>query len=414
MVNTAFIHAMDDDERFMREYEENASEITKIDMELELLGRRRSDMKSLGIYMESQDDYYTESVSSMIEKLGDKIMKIIKQIKDFCKDFIKKITGKDKKEDKIVEDKIKKLQKENPVLADQVKVKLSQSDFNMNSMKDINEYYKSVDEIIEQLKKDNVDPKSLKGRWQKVKDGLVKNKEAVLVATSILTAAVGVGGLIIKAKQAKPAVDNCYKAINDHATKSEATASRLEMAKEHVEKMKTDNVAMKQSRLSMMADIAAYNQQVSGKNMTAINKLRIKILRSLGDAADKALIKQEVDAKGSIKKGEKSVKRAKKREEFLDGRIKKATGKATYARGVANIDSNIEERTRGYATKGDTPNSVLTGQEMKKMEAEQKFTAEQNDKKIKATAKENDKKIQADAAVARKNRQANQHRNGRN
>lgn len=287
MINTAYIHENDFLVECMQEYNENAEDIQHIMGKLSVDLSRQKDMKALGIYMEDADDYFTESVGSAISALGDKILNLLEKLKTMIKDFSDRLMGRKKIETE-VNSKIDKLRKENPKLADKLEIKLSESDFKIDNVKDLNEYYKNVDELIERLKKDDVDPKTIQGKFEKVKEKLEKNSNAIKSATAIIGAAISVGTLAFKLKDAK-------KTCSDVAAQERHTAAQANLNLSNQKEMvkflrdkKANGDTTATTKLKLFAEMVNHKNLVTGRNLNGLEKLGMKILQAAGDLVENA------------------------------------------------------------------------------------------------------------------------------
>ena len=69
MLDTSFVHAVDDTYFIEAAYEKNMADIQQILTDVNIAATRINDMKMLGIYMESQDDYFVEATSNAVKSL---------------------------------------------------------------------------------------------------------------------------------------------------------------------------------------------------------------------------------------------------------------------------------------------------------------------------------------------------------
>lgn len=194
MISTGYIHACDDLWFIESAYQENMSFIGSIFDDLTIRSMQRNTMKDLGVYTESQDECFTESVADAVRKVGEKVIEIVERIKQFVKDVIGKIRGAKIKHKALGKD-MDALEKSNPELAEKVKVAVASGDIDFATMRGISDYYKEIDKIMADIEKNKVDPKSLRGRLDAAKKKLNENQETVKSIAAILGLATAATGL---------------------------------------------------------------------------------------------------------------------------------------------------------------------------------------------------------------------------
>ena len=194
MISTGYIHACDDLWFIESAYQENISFIDGILGELAIRSMQKDTMKDLGVYTESQDEYFAESVADAVRKVGEKVIEIVERMKQFVKDVIAKIRGMKIKHKALGKD-MDKLEKSNPELAEKVKVAVASGDIDFATMRGISDYYKEIDKIMDDIEKNKVDPKSLRGRLDAAKKKLNENQETVKSIAAILGLATAATGL---------------------------------------------------------------------------------------------------------------------------------------------------------------------------------------------------------------------------
>lgn len=222
MINTSFIHACDDAYMIESTYEENARTINELTCTLDILSQQKRDLKMFGIFTESKEEYFNESASDVIEKIGQKILDIIQKFKDFMSDLFRKWKERSwaKKDDV---QKLRELEKKDPKLAARMEAYVQNGDIDMKSFKDINDFYKNCDDILKEMEKKNVDPKSIKGRWEKAKAALNDKKGAVSAIATALGLIATASGLVITYQKYK---QNCEKDMLNEADTIKAKAEK--------------------------------------------------------------------------------------------------------------------------------------------------------------------------------------------
>lgn len=193
MISTSFIHACDDAYMIESTYEDNARDIYELTGTLDVLSQQRRDLMSFGIFTESKEGYYTESVADGIEKIGQKILDILKKFKEFMDDLFRKWKERSwQKKDDV--QKLREIERKDPKLAARMEVAIQSNQLDFRSFKDINDFYKNCDEVLKEIEKKNVDPKSIRGKWEKAKSELNNkqgNVSAIATALGLVAAATG-------------------------------------------------------------------------------------------------------------------------------------------------------------------------------------------------------------------------------
>lgn len=277
MISTSFIHACDDAYMIESTYEDNAREIYELAGTLDVLSQQRHDLMSFGIFTESKEEYYTESVSSAIEKIGQKILDIIKKFKEFMDDLFRKWKERSwQKKDDV--QKLREIERKDPKLAARMEAAIQNNQLDFRAFKDINDFYKNCDEVLKEAEKKNVDPKSLRGKWEKVKAEL-NDKQGNIAAIAAALSLVALGtGCVIKYQQYK---SNCAKKIAEEGDNIRNEASvKLQKISNEVDaltKMQQSGDDYAGSKAAILAEMA---NQVDAMSKVEVNK-RVQLTRHI-------------------------------------------------------------------------------------------------------------------------------------
>lgn len=191
MIDTSYLKVLQEQDTIMNEYFESVEEIDAIVNPITVAGIRRNQEMELGIFTESADDAYMESVKDAVTTLGNKIIEIINRIKDFIKSIPTKI--KESSWNKADTDKkMEMVKKKDPKRYNEIKVYVDKGMLDFNSFKSMNEFYANFDDLMTTLEKKDADEKSIRGKFEKLKKTFENNKKTVeAVAASLGLIATG-------------------------------------------------------------------------------------------------------------------------------------------------------------------------------------------------------------------------------
>lgn len=211
MINRSYIHAYDNVDKYENIINED---ITYIEYTLDEIKYYEQKIDNL-LFIEGAESenvlLYTEGVSELIKSVGNRILDIIKRINKFFSDTIKNI--KDlcwNKKDTI--DKIKAEVNEDPAKASKkIHNLISEGKLSVDDFRSLAGYYKEVDNVLDQLKKDSADPKSLMAKIDKAEDRFNKAKKGLLLGAEIAGAALTVHKFIQIFQKNDPLKDGTLK-----------------------------------------------------------------------------------------------------------------------------------------------------------------------------------------------------------
>lgn len=235
MIYTGYLKTLQDQDTIMNQYLESVHEIDSITNPIKVAEMRRNQEIELGIFTESGDELFQESVKDAVTTLGNKIIEIINRIKDFITGIPQKIKEASwNKAD--IDKKMQMVKKEDPKRYNDIKVYVDKGMLDFNSFKSMSEFYDNFDKLMDELEKKDADEKSIKAKFNKFKETLVKNKETIATVSAVLgLAATGTAIALNYAKfrnETDRRIDNEVKQISDKADKG---IQRARILKEKIE-----------------------------------------------------------------------------------------------------------------------------------------------------------------------------------
>lgn len=209
---------------------------------------------------------YEEAKKSFLQKVGEKIL----EIRDKFIEFIDKIIDKIKTfsfNHKSNEQKLRKLLKEHPEFKNDTLMVIKDGTLNLDNIKSLKELNDNFDEIIKLAKKGNVDPNSLKGKFEEAKEKyekrLKKTAEVAKNASIIITASLALATFGPKLMEWMKKMENSKK---EERVASKATYEAVYMLKDETG---TDIEPREIERKSKDRDII--KRDASGKHVVLSN-----------------------------------------------------------------------------------------------------------------------------------------------
>lgn len=185
MIDTSYVQALQEQNEIQRVYEESVNEINAITNPIRIAAMRREQEMELGIFTESGDDLYMESVKTAVTALGDKIIELLQRLKDFITGIPDKIKNASwNKAD--VDKKMDMIKKDDPKRYEAMKVYVDKGMLDFNTFKSMKDFYAGFDDLMDELEKKDADEKTLRGKFEKFKKSLVKNKDAIATTAAVL------------------------------------------------------------------------------------------------------------------------------------------------------------------------------------------------------------------------------------
>lgn len=331
MIDTTFVHAYDEAAEIGAEYRHNMSEINGCIGKIAMAKMQREDLESMGIFTESSNEYYEESVGSAVKQLGDKIIEMINKLKDFINEKIQKIkTHFWKNTD--TEKKLEMIKRKDPAALEKIQWAVDAGKIDLNSFKDLNNFYDHIDDVVEKLQKSGQDPHTLKGKLQAAKDTLEKNQKTVAAVAAILgLAATGVA-IVMNVNKYKTAKENAEVDFEKASKRGNKTLAQLEEAKKNIEAHQKDDIGAA-TKLGLLAQMTNEVTSVTKANLSARERILViigakydaavqKVYKSLGKS-DKITEKRQKMLKSASDKTSKKYSNAAARQAFTNKVMRK-------------------------------------------------------------------------------------------
>lgn len=271
----------------------NRDDINQYNMYCENTAFFRNELESLDYYSRKYDDaiffnesaeeieLIEESVTDVIRTIGNKIIEIIKKVRDFIKNIFQKIKTASW-EGKSDERKLELLAKKNPDLAKRANVALKEGKINLNEFKDLGTFYRTIDDVLDEIEKSDIDPNSLKGK-------ITKAKEKFEAAAKPLATVAGVAGSIMTIykfaqlfKKTHKDNDSSLEKMRDSA---EVEALKLErMNNILIRNRDAEDVKNLKSKAAVLAYATSQYEQVTNSAISARTKAKFSLIKAYDNA----------------------------------------------------------------------------------------------------------------------------------
>lgn len=307
MIYTGYLKTLQDQDTIMNQYLESVHEIDSITNPIKVAEMRRNQEMELGIFTESGDELFQESVKDAVTTLGNKIIEIINRIKDFITGIPQKIKEASwNKAD--IDKKMQMVKKEDPKRYNDIKVYVDKGMLDFNSFKSMSEFYDNFDKLMDELEKKDADEKSIKAKFNKFKETLVKNKETIATVSAVLgLAATGTAIAVNYAKfrnETDRRIDNEVKQISDKADKG---LQRAQILKEKIE----SGEAKGHFEQTMLANALVEYEKETKLSVSKLTSLRAYIYNRFDKInIDKYIKRYDMDKKDVSKLSAENAMRA--------------------------------------------------------------------------------------------------------
>lgn len=307
MIYTGYLKTLQDQDTIMNQYLESVHEIDSITNPIKVAEMRRNQEMELGIFTESGDGLFQESVKDAVTTLGNKIIEIINRIKDFITGIPQKIKEASwNKAD--IDKKMQMVKKEDPKRYNDIKVYVDKGMLDFNSFKSMSEFYDNFDKLMDELEKKDADEKSIKAKFNKFKETLVKNKETIATVSAVLgLAATGTAIAVNYAKfrnETDRRIDNEVKQISDKADKG---LQRAQILKEKIE----SGEAKGHFEQTMLANALVEYEKETKLSVSKLTSLRAYIYNRFDKInIDKYIKRYDMDKKDVSKLSAENAMRA--------------------------------------------------------------------------------------------------------
>ena len=315
------------------------------------------------------NDFFENENKNFIQKIGASIIAMVKKFNEMINKAIQKIKDisfRFKSNDK----KMKELIKKHPELGkEKIKILCDEGALDFSDMTSLSKLDKAFDDILEMSKKAEVDPKSLKGRWEAAKEkylgkdykkeGKVKN---IVMVVSAVTLIAGIGTAIYKSRK------EAGQAIDENQRRSAELLENIQKDDSNI-----DNQGITRLKLSMFWESRGLHSKAIGRHVSALDKLQIRIANAIDSFVDKHGDKGTAK-RFDIKDAGEKLKNRKKEESRLNelGKISAQTSDAgqNAIRQAAKIKKEVEGKlTEDEINKAKT---LANAQAIGKAEGEEK------------------------------------------
>ena len=282
-INSGFtsLYNNDDSYSFLKYLEESDNEIRSINvkykMDVSRVLMERSIMGDDGSYtnfFEAENKNFIEKIGAALIELGKKFNEMIDKMIDKIKDFAFKFKNNEKKMDLLV--------KQHPELGkEKIKVLCDKGGLDFSDINNMAKLNSAFEEILRASKKGNVDPASLKGKWETAKKKILGDDYekkgvvgAVAAVGTVLTVAVAV-------KKFKPEIADWKSKLNDIQSKEKVLDA------EAYEAIKKDNANIENAGYA--STILAINRERKQLHAKAIGQQQSvvdKIVNSIAKGID--------------------------------------------------------------------------------------------------------------------------------
>lgn len=284
MIRYNYIHALDDDILMQEQAEEDSLFFEKAINNIAFYSKKCEMME---MFHESADEFdlVMESVGDGLRKIGEKILSIIERVKNFIKDTFQKLkTASWERKD--VDQKLAKLVKEDPALADKVKVAVRNGDLELNDFKDLATFYKTIDDVMSNLEKGDIDPKSVKGRIEKAKQTLEKHAQTIILVGSVAGGILTCKKLYDAFHKENTANGRELEQMRGLAEKQADKMEKFGKALDNIETSRTGDLSQIQSKASIMAYLTGQYEQVTYGCIRKRTQFQYNLFKTVDRAMD--------------------------------------------------------------------------------------------------------------------------------
>ena len=294
MISRDYIHSMDEISDIERTYSNTMAFIENCFMDAKIFNIKKSDLEFFDEYTSESAEYIREGVTAAIKKIGDKIIEIVKRCKKFIKDKLsdlKNLKWRMSSDEKKIDTAIAK----NPALADDIKIAIADGNIKISDIKDIKTFYDEVENIMNDMKKDQINPKSLKGRFEKAKKKLANAEKPI---KAVLTLSASALGLYLTYRQIKKLKSESDNHIEDVAKNSDSILDKITTERNALENiMERDPSNKTASKMALLAEMTTETERISGKNISLVTQFKTNVIKKMDKLVQKLpMVKRDENA----------------------------------------------------------------------------------------------------------------------
>ena len=283
MIDTSYVQALQEQNEIQRVYEESVNEINAITNPITIATMRREQEMELGIFTESGDDLYMESVKSAVTALGDKIIELLQRLKDFITGIPDKIKNASwNKAD--VDKKMDMIKKDDPKRYEAMKVYVDKGMLDFNTFKSMKDFYAGFDDLMDELEKKDADEKTLRGKFEKFKKSLVKNKDAIATTAAVLGIVATGTTIALNYKKFRNESD---RALSNEATRQADKANYMYTRMKKASHILARNGVDGHTRMAILANTEVEVERKLNANISKISTLKASLYMKFDKLATK-------------------------------------------------------------------------------------------------------------------------------
>lgn len=283
MIDTSYVQALQEQNEIQRVYEESVNEINAITNPITIATMRREQEMELGIFTESGDDLYMESVKSAVTALGDKIIELLQRLKDFITGIPDKIKNASwNKAD--VDKKMDMIKKDDPKRYEAMKVYVDKGMLDFNTFKSMKDFYAGFDDLMDELEKKDADEKTLRGKFEKFKKSLVKNKDAIATTAAVLGLVATGTTIALNYKKFRNESD---RALSNEASRQADQANRMYARMDKASKILAKDGVKGNMKMTILANTEVEVERQLNANVSKISTLKANLYTKFDKLATK-------------------------------------------------------------------------------------------------------------------------------
>ena len=283
MIDTSYVQALQEQNEIQRVYEESVNEINAITNPITIATMRREQEMELGIFTESGDDLYMESVKNAVTALGDKIIELLQRLKDFITGIPDKIKNASwNKAD--VDKKMDMIKKDDPKRYEAMKVYVDKGMLDFNTFKSMKDFYAGFDDLMDELEKKDADEKTLRGKFEKFKKSLVKNKDAIATTAAVLGLVATGTTIALNYKKFRNESD---RALSNEASRQADQANRMYARMDKASKILAKDGVKGNMKMTILANTEVEVERQLNANVSKISTLKANLYTKFDKLASK-------------------------------------------------------------------------------------------------------------------------------
>ena len=283
MIDTSYVQALQEQNEIQRVYEESVNEINAITNPITIATMRREQEMELGIFTESGDDLYMESVKTAVTALGDKIIELLQRLKDFITGIPDKIKNASwNKAD--VDKKMDMIKKDDPKRYEAMKVYVDKGMLDFNTFKSMKDFYAGFDDLMDELEKKDADEKTLRGKFEKFKKSLVKNKDAIATTAAVLGLVATGTTIALNYKKFRNESD---RALSNEASRQADQANRMYARMDKASKILAKDGVKGNMKMTILANTEVEVERQLNANVSKISTLKANLYTKFDKLATK-------------------------------------------------------------------------------------------------------------------------------